>query len=212
MKPRPRPIGRFDLIQLGIVAVLSLASGVVADREQAAQQSFNASFVEQIENRSWSHLPAWARKLWQPSGRLLVDGFALLAAAGPGLAWVAYRPGRGMRRGRSGPGHIALWIAVGVFAGFAVVVALERWVSPLIVLPPGTSRGTPVGPPMEWANFSYRPALQIPWMILGAWSYLALTRQWRPPIDLADRLGRWLGWLWFGLMGWQGFVTMLFHL
>lgn len=194
-KARPRRLQGIDAI------LLTIAVGLAALVIRATDRELIGMSVSSFVGRPWSRWPSWLQQ-WVSSGnRLRPAAFAFLSVFSTGLALVAYRPRRG-GRGRSGPGHIAVAIAA-LFSLFWVVWNVcYRSIVPLIPLPPGTSWGT--GPWLFFIHLWATLPPQITWAIAWAWVVLALTGGWRPPIDRADQIGRWVGWCWIATYLWGG--------
>ncbi len=64
----------------------------------------------------------------------------MLCVFGVGLALASYRPSTRRRGARSGPGHMAAAITAIVALSWALMTALDRWITPWIPLPPGTTQ------------------------------------------------------------------------
>lgn len=192
---RTRQVTVIDLALLSGFAILSGWTVYATDREYSVLPSFPR------EGRSWSRSPAWIHRWHWSACRLNLDTLAFLGVLSVALAVITYGP-RCNRPGRSGPGHIAVALAAILVLNSILREALHQWITPLIPLPPGTSKWVlGLGPPyyLFWPELP----LRIAWALMAAWITLAMTGGWRRSIDWTDRLGRWLGWAWIGAYLWD---------
>lgn len=126
--------------------------------------------------------------------RTIQDSEAFLFALSLGLAVIVYRPQRGARVRRRGPGHIALAIAgalaaYGIVHTFWLVCGDPKWtdyVSP-------TARGEPE---VYWTYLPFGNGYMLSYAIGAAWIYLAAIGGWRRPREPFEGAGRLVGSLW----------------
>jgi hypothetical protein len=196
-------LSRADQILLGIVAALTVASVVglvLEDRAYFAWREAHPSPPLPYQPRSrW---PVWVKK--RPSKVCVQAIRAGLVAASLGLAFVAFRPGRSTQPRRRGPGYAAMALSGGLVVATLGSCASSLWIEPLV-----TGQGSidaVGGPPLPWTMITERDSLTVFWGIVPAWIYLALTGHWRRPLDPLEKLGRWIGWGWIGIvaLNWMG--------
>src|SRR5690348_13969543 len=173
-----RALDRLDIVVL--VVTVGVAAIAVAATDLEYRGLSSAPF-----DVPWSRWPSWARRLIRPTGRVQVAVMAFTLTLAVGAAICAYRPGRD-RPARRGPGDVALALAFLLASIMALGVALDRGISPLIPLPPGSARG--YGPLFYsyWVPLTWRTAEAV----AAAWIALALTGGWRRPAGPTERLGR----------------------
>lgn len=126
--------------------------------------------------------------------RTIQDAEAFLYLASLGLAVIVYRPLRGDRVRRRGPGHVALAI-LGVLVAYGLIHTLwfafgdPRWTG---YVPPVT-RGEPA---FYWTYTPFGTGYMFSYAIGSAWIYLAAIGGWRRPREPFERAGRLVGSSW----------------
>ncbi len=203
-RPAPRPFNRWDVAIVAASALLGSAMACVTDLEYLKTHGAGTARMA-----GFRRLPGWLGDRRHDAIRFNHGGAALLSGLSPGVAAATFRPRRGFQgRRRLGPGHIASAVSAMV----VLAIALHWWASVAFFpgnfsMPPSAFPGVvpAVGFYSLWQH--WRPA--ISWAVLGAWSGLIVAGRWRRPVDMADRLGRWLGWGWIALIAMQGAVYVI---
>lgn len=184
---------RLDLAALGFTAACVAIAAVTSDREFLSFRLFL---------KSAGHIAPNAPAFEAPVSRAIQTFMAVLYAACPGLAFIAYRPGRVPRPRRRGPGHIALAIVVGFacwglanwcwfFTGPAAWSGYDQW----------ASTGWPL---MFWVYMPTGSGDCVAGAIVAAWLYLAVIGGWRRADALLEITGRWIGasWVFTAVAAW----------
>lgn len=131
-----------------------------------------------------------------------VQVFALIFAVGLASAAFRRRPNRSPAPDRPdvGPGRVASAILVASLALASVAVARYQWLSWLREARPSSGPGR-----VYWIPLVRIAQAWAGWMIASAWTVGRIVRGPRPPEDVIERLGRWLGWAWLisGAIRWS---------
>jgi hypothetical protein len=202
----PRPFTRWDVAIVAASALLGAAMACVTDLEYLASHGASTARMS-----GFRRLPGWIGDRRHDAIRVNHDGAALLSGLSLGLAAATFRPRRGDRnpgRRRLAPGHVASAVS----ATTVLAIALHQWAAMGFLpgwgaRPPSAFPGVvpAIGFYSLWQN--WRPV--ITWAVLGAWSGLIVAGRWGRPVDMADRLGRWLGYGWLALIAVQGAVYVI---
>jgi hypothetical protein len=203
---RWRQLSRFDKILIGILAALTVTTAVWSEQEDRAYDRWRNSPLAKRSNQPESRRPAWVREWKRLAWWRLHAARSGLVTASLGLALVAFRPGRIARPRRRGPGYVAVAIT-GTLSAVSVFHFIDgQWVEPLLTDQAPFYESAE--PPLAWSYITDW-ARSVPWAIVPAWIYLALTGHWRRPLDPLDRLGRWLGWAWVGVIAANWMVELI---
>ena len=203
---RPIPFSRLDATTLGALATftLILVAGADSWRLSLAGRPMTGWHQEPgrwpEDHRAWSRWPYRLQEQRIAASRVTNAARLALPVASLGLATLAFRPRRGFRRGRLGPGHLASAIAAAMVGLGLFWLARLFWIDPLI----RSALGAPASPPplpagfwdwLRWTIFvtGIGQATAAAWLLLRALGHRG------GPIDTHDRLGRWLGRAWIAL-------------
>jgi len=193
---RSPPLTRREVVILIATALVSAA--VVAGFEGSGLFADDSPEVRAaVVSPPWDR---WTRMIENRAHRTIFDFRIALAVAAPGVALAAFRrPGDLDRRAWQRPGVLALAAAtivevidVGPDAIMAAYVGIRFIFYKGLYFAPNPSREVFAALFRNLLNFSPDPA----GVVLGAWTVLAISGNWRPSHDWRDRVGRWFGWSW----------------
>lgn len=187
-----RAFGRVDAAVLLVFAAAAVVAAGVRDREFRKTEAIDRRTglrPEQIARR-----PDWLCRLDAAARRVDEDLKVLLVVATAGVGTVVLRRRALFREPR--------WPGPGIIAGLVGAASLVYCVI-LVAVSFGSSA--------PWARLLHRQWFHTVFVmsegaqagaIVGAWTFLAVTRSWRPRrADWDDRIGRFVGWTWIGAYG-----------
>lgn len=186
---RQRELSRLDLVLLLASAVVAGGLAVARDQKYRVTHGRSPSW-----DGSRTHLPTWMKARRHDAIRLKHTGAGALTGLGLGLSLVTFRPRpRPDPPTRRGAGDAATAVA-----GLLTIVAAARWIAFSLL------HGA-----VNFYGLWYEVSPRVSWGVLGAWAALVARGAWRGPVDVIDRLGRWLGACWLALGAWQGVIYVL---
>jgi len=187
----PRPFTGTDLTIAVAIAVVAIATAVYADHDFMSAEGGGRWFgVRRLRS---DDQPTWAGPLRFQAARTQTDFVTFLGVTTGGLALALGRRVLTEERSYRGPGTVAVAVAACILCLRALEVALV-----------GSLYGmSQYARYIHFFAFWVKLELDVSIAIVGAWTVLVLAGRWRTQIDWWDRLGRWLGWAWIGVLAYR---------